>query len=431
MVDENKVVEGQVILDGVKGDNTKEEEQTDVMKELADAAEQSNDETEDNEDEVSSWSSERIAIKTILSRYADKKFQLPLCQRLYIWNEAQRKSLFDSVKHGLPCGTLIIAEVDGIQYLIDGLQRMVSLMMLTTDKTLSDEDHKTVRDYDVTLITVHDMSIERMKHYFNVLNSGIVLAAAVKERSKLSERLNNAILNVSGNQFFRDISKKANATFRKSHHHEIIAENILLANAGVKIGGNKAKDLCKRIETYEVDIMANENKATAVVNRLAEIFNPLDDEFIKRSMNANFVSVLVYIMHDYPEITNEQYVNLIKLVFASKRAVKDYTETTSKRSADEDKIKARYDLLLRYLNPTDSRDNQFDEVAYHEFCKTHNGKAINTRDNDHPVGFEDFTEDERKQLYVFCEVEKNMNKFEGVVIKVFNRVAKETEKESA
>ena len=41
------------------------------------------------------------------------------------------------------------------------------------------------------------------------------------------------------------------------------------------------------------------------------------------------------------------------------------------------------------------------------------------------------TEEERKQLYTFCEVEKNMNKFEGVIIKTFNRIAKEDEKESA
>lgn len=41
---------------------------------------------------------------------------------------------FGRLKQNLPCGTIIITEANGIQYLLDGLQRTTSLMLLTNDE---------------------------------------------------------------------------------------------------------------------------------------------------------------------------------------------------------------------------------------------------------------------------------------------------------
>jgi hypothetical protein len=82
---------------------------------------------------------------------------------------------------------------------------------------------------------------------------------------------------------------------------------------------------------------------------------------------------------------------------------------------------------------TPKADTEIDETAYHAFCQSNTGKILNTRDNSNPVEFNDMNEEERHMLYTFCDVEPNKNKYEGVIMKAFNRVEKikPDEKESA
>ena len=178
-------------------------EADEVMEALSAAAEELDDENE-IEMKQHDWSSETITVRALLKRYKDNKIELPLCQRLYVWTKSQREALMDSVRLGLPCGMIIVADVDGKKYLLDGLQRTTSLMLMSDNKNMTAEEKKTILDYKITIGTVYDMDISTMKMYFGRLNSGMALATAVKERSKLSEAMNNAILKVASHPFFRD-----------------------------------------------------------------------------------------------------------------------------------------------------------------------------------------------------------------------------------
>lgn len=437
---------------------TFEEKKTDVVdveKALTDAAE--NERLQDEEDKKKIVNdngvryheshTDRRTVRSILKRYADHEIVIPACQRLYVWSQKQRDGLMDSIRKGLPCGSVTLCTLeDGNDtlYLIDGLQRLTSLLLMSNDKSLSDEDRAKVSNYQLGMELVYNMTLEEMSEYFIKKNSGIAVSAAAKSNAALPTRIQEAGLKLSRNEFFQNIADKANATFSKNEHNKVIGWNILLACAGVAVESIKSADITKRLTDYESDVMAHEADAEKLVERLSEVYAMIsDDKFIKRSMNANFVSILVYVIHDHFEFTNEQIVNCIATIFEKGKAIPKYCATTSEYSASADSCKKRYDVILNVLESAKEENKEtekpvdqdthsdFDDAAYHEFCKSHNGKVINTKSEDYPVDFADVTDEERKQLYTFYEVEKNVNKYEGMIMKIYNRIAKETEKESA
>lgn len=381
-------------------------EQTTVLEIIEQAA---NDLDENNVELCKRYherSTETTSVRAILKRMKEGRIQLPLCQRLYVWDSKRRESLFDTIERNWSCGTVILAEseADGVQYLTDGLQRLTSCIYLSVDQDgigMSAEQKKAVLDYNITLSIVKGMTDQEIKLYFDRLNSGVVLAAVVKERSKLSDELNNAILNISSNEFFRE--SKTTATFTKAHHHELIAMNLLLAAAGVPQGENKAKSLCSKLSENSENVLENMEKAKNILQKLISIYSELDEEIVKRSLNANFVGSLVYVLHD-KDYSDNQVRELINYVFEGKRAISDYTATTSSGAADEGKCKARYGLLVTLLDNPPLKN--FNEEDYKSWQKGLEG-VLKTSKGDMVVDIEEVSESDLKGIYRALRDKKN------------------------
>lgn len=373
-----------------------QQEQQDIEDALKAAADELDEDEKSAANKFHDWSTENVTVRALIKRYQEGKFKLPLCQRLYVWDEKKRLSLYESIKQNLPCGTIIITEANSVQYLLDGLQRTTSLILLSNDKeNYTPEERKMILDYKVTLTIVHDMSAQGMKNYFSVLNSGIALAAAVKERSKLSDNLNDAILRISSNEFFRETP--TSATFNKAHHHELIALNTLLAVAGCDIEDNKAKSLCTRLTVHTDAVLTSIDNALSVIERIKTIYSGLTEDIAKRSMNANFIGILVYVMVKNQQFSNDNITGLINYIFAEKRATKDYSVTTTNGAGDANKCKTRYEVLVKLLNSPVIKP--LDEKAFQEFTKEKRGKMINDTTGIYGVDFADFTECEQQTLY--------------------------------
>lgn len=324
-------------------------QQDDVLKVIEQAADNLDEEEEGIHGKWHERTTETTTIRALLKRQKEGRIQLPLCQRLYVWDANKRAELLKSIEKNYSCGTIIIAENNKAQYLVDGLQRLTSCMYLSIDYDrigMTAEQKKAVLDYNITLSIVKDMDEKEIKEYFNCLNSGVALAAVVKERSKLSNRLNHAILSVASHGLFREA--ETTSTFNKGHHHELIAMNALLAVCGVEQGENKAKALCRAIVENEEEAIEKAEQAKALVGRVAKIYEGIEEDIVKRSLNANFVGTLVYVLarKNYPD---DQVKALIKHIFAKKRAVPDYTATTSQGAAGTGRRKERYNLLIRVL----------------------------------------------------------------------------------
>ncbi len=267
-----------------------------------------------------------------------------------------------------------------------------------------------ILDYKIALTIVKDIDTATMKKYFSVLNSGVAVAAAVRERSKLSEELNNAILTLSGNPFFRQTD--TTTTFNKSHHHELIAMNALLAATGIEQGENSAKKLCEVIAAYESDILKNQQRAQEIIGRVVDIFKDMDAQIIKRSLNANFVCTLVYVLAN-ETCTNEQIQKMISYIFQGKRAVSEYSATTSKGAGHVGNCKRRYELLVSLLKKT---PQIFNEKAFKQWCASQ--QVVKDSKHIYLVDLEEFTKEEQKRLYL-AHLEDDIRTWDKIIEKTY------------
>lgn len=382
-----------------------------------------NDHTTDEKGRWYEWSVDSTTVRSLLKRQKEGKLKLPFCQRLYVWDIKQRSRLFQSVLSNIPCGVLMLAEVNGVQYLVDGLQRLTSLMYLSIDydkMNITKDQKKVVLDYRVATIVVKDTNANDTKELFNLYNSGIPLAAAVKYRSTLSDELNNAILSLSSNEFFRDIKTKV--TFKKGHHHELIAENALLAASGMEFDSNKAKDVCSKLKDNEQDVLDNMEKAKNIIDRIISVFSSgIDDDVVSRSFNANYVCPLCYIISKYPNYTDDNIREMTEYIFADKVAIKAYTTTTSNGASDPTKCKNRFKLLESLLSnpPAKTVDDKFNKEKFNKWVSEQ--EVIKDTDKKYVTDIHDYGSDELRMLYM-AYVHGKAKEWNAVVEKVYKRM---------
>lgn len=309
-------------------------------------------------------SSETVTIKTLINRYKKGSIQIPKCQRLYVWKESDVDLLADSILHNFPMGIIIIGECDKAKYLLDGLQRITSIVKLLSSDKLSKEDKKEITDYRVVVETIHGMTMDDMNAFIQRCNMGVKMSAATKHRAGLPSSLFNAVVDLAGKPVFREV--KTNRTFTTAAHNELIAMHSLLAAAGIPAGKNTAAELCKRLKACEPEIMLKVDEANRLVNFLSDVFFAMpdfleamgqDEETAKvraehlsvKALNVNFAAALFRLMEKNPDVTVGEVQYIVSQIFAGKNAAKDYAATTSRNSADEKSLINRVKVLEQYL----------------------------------------------------------------------------------
>ena len=309
-------------------------------------------------------SSETVTIKTLINRYKKGSIQIPKCQRLYVWKESDVDLLADSILHNFPMGVIIIGECEKAKYLLDGLQRITSIVKLLSSDKLSKEDKKKITDYRVVVETIHGMTMDDMNAFIQRCNMGVKMSAATKHRAGLPFSLFNAVVDLAGKPVFREV--KTNRTFTTAAHNELIAMHSLLAAAGIPAGKNTAAELCKRLKACEPEIMLKVDEANRLVDFLSDVFFEMPD-FLEamgqdedaipgccdhlsvKALNVNFAAALFRLMEKNPDVTVGEVQYIVSQIFAGKNAAKDYAATTSRNSADEKSLINRVKVLEQYL----------------------------------------------------------------------------------
>lgn len=280
-------------------------------------------------------SSETVTIKTLINRYKKGTIQIPKCQRLYVWKESDVDLLADSILHNFPMGIIIIGECEKEKYLLDGLQRITSIVKLLSSDKLSKEDKKEITDYRVVVETIHGMTMDDMNAFIQRCNMGVKMSAATKHRAGLPSSLFNAVVDLAGKPVFREV--KTNRAFTTAAHNELIAMHSLLAAAGIPAGKNTAAELCKRLKACEPEIMLKVDEANRLVDFLSDVFFEMPDFFKAqgadedaipgccdhlsvKALNVNFAAALFRLMEKNPDVTVGEVQYIVSQIFAGKNA---------------------------------------------------------------------------------------------------------------
>ena len=76
-----------------------------------------------------SWKPDKFTITKVDENIKNGKFIVPRFQRGVVWSESQRQDLIDTIKRGLPFGSILLYEYkEGFYQIIDGLQRSRALI---------------------------------------------------------------------------------------------------------------------------------------------------------------------------------------------------------------------------------------------------------------------------------------------------------------
>ena len=82
------------------------------------------------------WTVEEYKATTIEENITKKVFVVPRYQRGLVWKEQQRFDLVDTIKKGLPFGTLLLYKTSsGTYQIIDGLQRSNAILEFVKNPT--------------------------------------------------------------------------------------------------------------------------------------------------------------------------------------------------------------------------------------------------------------------------------------------------------
>lgn len=308
-------------------------------------------------------SSETVAIKTIVNRYKKGTISIPACQRLYVWKDSDVNLLIDSINHNFPIGIIMIGECDGKKYLLDGLQRLTSIVKSLSDKSITKEQKNQIMEYRVIVETIRGMDMNDMNAFIQRCNMGVKMSAATKHRAGLPESLFNAVVSIAGKEAFRVL--KTNRTFTTSAHNELISMHSLLTAAGILGGKNTASELCKRLKAGEAVVMEHVDEASAQVDFITNAFlnmkeyvmrdgtpekeaEEMADHISVKGFNVNFTSAMFRMMKRHPEMTEQDVQYMAYQIFNGKNAVKDYAATTSRNSSDEKNMENRLVVLEEY-----------------------------------------------------------------------------------
>ena len=312
-------------------------------------------------------------------------------------------------------------------------------------KDLSKDMQNQIEGYSLSLVYFENISDDEVADMMFRLNNGKPLSSI--ELTRMTAKSKDMIQSIAKHPIFKDaLTEKALAKYTNEdivikawailneEEPSLLTKDIRPLMKVVDITKEQADDIINAFTMIQ-----NAHKVIITLgkeNKEKKLYKKISKRILTRTHLVTIVPIALNCFKN--GISENQFAEwLIHFYAGTKSASIDssYNDNAGAGSAKAPAVKARLEAVRNdykqfMVNSIDSKDNQFDEAAYHEFCKAHNGKVINTRDNEHPVGFEDFTEDERKQLYKFSNT-NDINRFEGIIMKAYLRVSKEDDKESA
>lgn len=405
-------------------------------------------------------------------------------QRGYVWDKKRKSLLIDSIITGYPIPAFFAAKNENGYDMLDGKQRSITVHdFINNEFSLSDvEDYQaedgttvtlegqyfndlpediqdTILSYSFTIYYFDGITDDEISEMFYRLNNGKPLSAFDQMRVKIKDHAK--IKDIAQHDIFKSaLTEKALAANK--------AEDIAMKAWAILYMDNPSferKELEPVLTVASISDEEVKNIKTALDRILAcytemSNYTGLESKEIKhikkiqkRMMSkTHMLSVIPFALQSVnDDISVQQFSQWIEHFFNGTKRPSisdDYNENARTGSSSVSAIKTRLNVLktdynafmtktgnLKSEKQSDTSDSASSVPqgvkSYNDFCKEKSKDVLNTRSGEYPIAFADMTDEEKEMVYQFCEVEKNVNKTEGAIMKAFNRLAKEMEKESA
>lgn len=241
------------------------------------------------------WKLEQFKATTVKENMDAEKFVVPIYQRGVVWSEAQKLDLFDSIRKGMPFGSLLLfQESDGTPYrIIDGLQRTTAIKSIienpasffSKEDDIDDNVMNYIADSIIKVEDIPESAKENVKEYLVDL-----LIKWVQTHKDMG-----AIENMQYFSFGLEISQK----YGKCGTQEI-------ADYASKIEPmlKKFKDLCRTV---------NDTMIPAIVMQGGEELLPdMFERINSKGTHLSKYQIFAAMWCDYKFVMDAEHIDLVK-----------------------------------------------------------------------------------------------------------------------
>ncbi|MCR5673001.1 MAG: DUF262 domain-containing protein [Lachnospiraceae bacterium] len=218
------------------------------------------------------WKMEQFSATEIEENIKNKVFLIPKYQRGVVWNDKKRAGLVDTIKKGLPFGTLLLyKDCNSTYQIIDGLQRSNAIIQFVTNPAQFFEDE--------------DIEPQAVEQITDIVNE------------KISETIHTDIIKdllvkwVKGHETLSDVDAMQFADFGAS-----VASEYPSCNDKIIEIGNIIKPMMKRFQAVCKKI--NDTKIPAIVmsgdaNQLPTLFKRINSQGMQLSKYQIFAAAWI------------------------------------------------------------------------------------------------------------------------------------------
>ena len=192
------------------------------------------------------WKPDKFKPTIIKEKMDNKTFTVPIYQRGIVWNDKQRAELVDTIKRGLPFGSLLLYQ-DGAKYqIIDGLQRSTALCGFVENPAqfFNDDD-------------IEDVVINELDKTTGLTNSLETVRDDIKRALIGWVKKHKTLNDIEGMQFY-EFGEDLATVFPTCQGKEIAIGKIIRPML------QKFQDLCKTINDIDVPAIIIEGDSSSL-----------------------------------------------------------------------------------------------------------------------------------------------------------------------
>jgi Protein of unknown function DUF262 len=320
---------------------------------------------------------QEISVKEFV-RLQDKfKFDDPIQRNQNAWDDEKKSLLIHSIIMGIPVPNVFVQMVEGKYNVIDGKQRLTSLLSFlqnefplhkeTPPVSITDENGEQY-DYPIAntlfnalpeefkdriqahtlVLEVLEMDDEIKNIVFARLNQTEPLKPIEKLRAVMSTDLIRFIAEMARSEFIQAVNISANRRNRLGDQEIVLQSMLFIAkNGDTGIGSDDVKHWIT--EGVSEDVL---DACKYAIHYLSEVIQHIEDMKVKKALKKNHIPMLTLIASNAKDVTPEQFAEWMESFLVKRYDKLNYKDYARLGSAKKENASTRYRIMLRDFKKT-------------------------------------------------------------------------------
>jgi len=320
---------------------------------------------------------QEISVKEFIRMQDKFLFDDPVQRNANAWNDEKKSLLIHSIIMGIPVPNFFVQMVDGKYNVIDGKQRLTTLLQFLDDQFILHRDTPPVpitdengvnHEYPIAntlfnalpeefkdrihantlVLEVLGMTDEIKNLVFARLNQTEPLKPTEKLRSVMTTELIHFVAQMARSEFIQAVNMSASTRNRLGDQELVLQSMLFIAKNGeTGIGSDDVKKWVS--EGVTEDVLDAYKYA---IHYLDEVAQHLEGKKVKKQLKKNHIPMLTLIALNAKDVTAEQFAEWMESFLVERYDKLNYKDYARLGSAKKENASTRYRIMQRDFNKT-------------------------------------------------------------------------------